>query len=312
VSLGQSFKRVFTQGDFVIVVIVLAIAGCAFWFTAGSLQLHFKKQAVPLPKEFSTLPANMGHWHQVTKDRPLSGEIQDVLKTDKYVFRDYLDDRLVDKVIIEEIRNMPDGTEEELKAKMKRLNEIQFKQPHALVHMALTFYTGLVDTVAHIPDRCYVADGYEPVDPDMPYWNVGPLTKAGAHTAGPSTRESSAGPEKADVEKPGQLQVRFINFEDQTGSRGFVTRSVAYFFHVNGEYIAAPESVRRKLQNLFETHGYYVKVELMTVVRNRDESAKVMQDFLASVMPDVEKCLPDWNKIKGEERKPEVQKVAQK
>jgi hypothetical protein len=234
VSLGQSFKRVFTQGDFIVVVIVLAIAGCAFWFAAGSLSLHFRKQAVPLGKEFSTLPGDMGHWHQVGKDRPLSSEIQDVLKTDKYVFRDYLDDRLVDRVIIDEIRNMPDATEEEQKAKMKRLNEIQFKQPHALVHMALTFYTGLVDTVAHIPDRCYVADGYEPVDPDMPYWNVGPLTKAGAQpaaSAGPSTRESSSGPEKgdaADAQKPGQLQVRFINFEDQTGSRGFVTRSVAY------------------------------------------------------------------------------------
>ena len=38
---------------------------------------------------------------------------------------------------------------------------IRPKNPKAVVNLGLTYYTGLVDTVAHIPDRCYIADGYE-------------------------------------------------------------------------------------------------------------------------------------------------------
>ena len=28
--------------------------------------------------------------------------------------------------------------------------------------MSVTYYTGMVDTVAHVPERCVTADGYEP------------------------------------------------------------------------------------------------------------------------------------------------------
>ena len=42
--------------------------------------------------------------------------------------------------------------------------------PDALVNFAVTYYTGLVDTVAHIPDRCYVADGFEPTSYTKENW----------------------------------------------------------------------------------------------------------------------------------------------
>ena len=64
------------------------------------------------------------------------------------------------------------------------------------------YYTGMVDTVAHIPDRCYIADGYVPSSYSTENWKTG---------------------------KPGGTEVRFINFEDQTGE-GKVPRCVAYFF----------------------------------------------------------------------------------
>ena len=141
--------------------------------------------------------------------------------------------------------------------------------PDAVINMAVTYYTGMVDTVAHIPDRCYIADGFQPTDYDFPTWDLG------------NGRD---------------LQVRFINFQDQNGLAR-VDRSVAYFFHVNGRYESNPLGVRRSLQNLLEKYGYYSKVELMTLDPDHERSAHTMSGFLSSALPEVEKSYPDWKKV---------------
>ena len=103
------------------------------------------------------------------------------------------------------------------------------------------------------------------------------------------------------------MKFRFITFEDITG-RGRVTRNVGYFFHVNGQYEENPLRVRATLQNLFETYSYFAKVELMTeqpghnaagAADGRDRSAKAMQEFLLTLLPELERCLPDWSKVSG-------------
>ena len=75
----------------------------------------------------------------------------------------------------------------------------------------MTYYTGMVDTVAHVPDRCYIADGYARRTTETRTWKMG---------------DDAVG-------------VRFINFEDATGFSSRVSKNVAYFFQVNGEMEAA-------------------------------------------------------------------------
>ena len=153
------------------------------------------------------------------------------------------------------------------------LATVQEQFPEAAINMGITYYTGLVDTVAHVPDRCYIADGFEPTDYDFPKWTL------------PATGR--------------QLGVRFINFQDSSG-KARVDRSVAYFFHVDGHYASNPLDVRLSLENLFEKYGYYEKVELMTLDpddANHDRSVRTMTTFLDSALGEVEKSLPDWNKL---------------
>jgi hypothetical protein len=96
-----------------------------------------------------------------------------------------------------------------------------------------------------------------------------------------------------------------------------MNRHVAYFFHCNGGYEPNPVAVRVKLQNLFERHGYYAKVELMSdeparataLATGAEADAKraasatkaqaAMADLLTAALPKVEQCLPDWNEVKG-------------
>ena len=268
--MNSSSKQKWMQPGFLIPAIILAVAAVGLNGAVSALQLHFKKLPVPLKKDLSSLPEKMGDWLQVSRDEPLDKELQDSLATDHFVFRDYVNTKLVTK---EDVARFQDLGSRDRKALMSR---IQMQMPSAVINMGVTYYTGLVDTVAHIPDRCYIADGFEPSEYETPVWDLGPgrLGKA-----------------------PGEgVGVRFINFEDQTAA-GRVTRRVAYFFFTDGHYESDPVGVRTTLQNLRYRHGFYAKVELMTTIKDHDECQKVMTNFLTAALPEVEKCFPDWNQV---------------
>ncbi len=41
----------------------------------------------------------------------------------------------------------------------------------AVINIGVTYYTGMVDTVARIPERCYIADGFEPTSYKVVTWS---------------------------------------------------------------------------------------------------------------------------------------------
>jgi hypothetical protein len=275
----RAIKRLAAQPAFVAAVVVLAVAAAGLNASVGYLRLHFKKEPVPMARALASIPADLGVWQQVSLDEALDPEIEHALGTNQYVFRDYMDVRVVGADTIAQIRRMNESvldakTPEDVKRlkdeRAQFIGSTRMSHPKGVVNLAVTYYTGLVDTVAHVPDRCYVADGYEPKTWEEVNWNI-------------------------DDGRP--VEVRYINFEDGTG-RSASTRSVAYFFHVNGTFASSPNVVRLQLQNLFERHGYYAKVEVMTLINDRTASASVMEDFLSNAMPEVRKSLPDWDAIK--------------
>ena len=271
-------KRQWTA--FTLAVVVLASAAVTLKVVVDAMQLHFQKAPVALRKSLDSLPGQMGPWLQVSKDEPLDRELEDVLGTNKYIFRDYVDTRKVSAADLKALQLDPGSIESR-----KTLSRIQTETPDAVVDAAVTYYTGMVDTVAHIPDRCYIADGYEPKAFTSPRWDVG-LTN-------PTDRA---------------VQVRMINFEDQTPNRGSLPVNVAYFFQCNGSFESDPlNGVRFRLQNLSEKYGYYAKIELKSVMADSAESERVMADYLRYALPQIEECLPDWNAVKaGESAKPTV------
>jgi hypothetical protein len=274
-------QRLITQPAFVAAVLVLALAAAGLNASVGYMKLHFKKQPVPMARSLASMPADLGLWQQVSQDEPLDPEIEHALGTNEYIFRDFMDTRVVGKETIEQVRRLNQAV---LDAKtpedVKRLKEeraqlvgrTRLSHPTGVINLAVTYYTGLVDTVAHVPDRCYVADGYEPKPGEDKFV-------------------------KWEIDNGNPVEVRLITFEDGSGRSG-ATRSVAYFFHVNGNFQSSPNAVRLALQNLFERHGYYAKVEVMTLIRDQSVSARVMQDFLSTAMPEVRKSLPDWEAVK--------------
>lgn len=280
-SVGKAVGNVIRQPAFLVAAGALLIAAFFLNFAVGYMQIHFKKEPVALTHELGTIPSRIGTWVQVTQDQPLDSEMQDVLGTNKYIFRDYIDERIVGAGVIERFKD------KDAEARRRLSGEIRQKFPNAVISLSVTYYTGMVDTVAHVPDRCVTADGYEPRTYDTVNWPIARDLPTYIKTAGDN------------------IKVRYINFEDQTGAAN-VPRSISYFFHVNGEFACSPLDVRGKLAELWEKKAYYAKIETMTTMENTEESAKVQTDFLTAVMPEVVRCMPDWDKEHGKPSHAEV------
>lgn len=262
----------FFDGAFIIVAAILAVAAIGLNTTIQKMQLSFRKEPVSLQKSLKELSPTFGPWVQVTVDERVNHELEDALGTDEYVFRDYVDSRKVPADVIEAFRGKKTAE------RLQMLQALRMKTPEAVMNVAVTYYTGMVDTVAHIPDRCYIADGFEPSSYDIRRWDC-----------------------FASRSSDNQAAARFIHFVDQVADRKSVSRNVAYFFHVNGRYTNDPLDVRATLQDLFQKHGYYAKVEMMSALDDRVAAEAAMSDFTSHALPEIEKVLPDWGKVTSAE-----------
>jgi hypothetical protein len=254
---------------------VLLVAALGLNFAVQALQLHFKKEPVPMRLRFGdAMPPRIGDWVQVARNDSMDADMLQALGTDQYLFCKYVNAKALGLT--------PEAAEKELAGKSfeeqsKWLDQALARQAGGgrlrsampVVSLGLSYYTGKADTVAHIPERCYVADGYDPVNPTSESWEL---------DAGRS------------------VPVRRITFENQVASSQRLPCNVAYFFNTNGEYESDSLRVRAKLQDLFARYGYYAKVELMCVApQGQDQEAwRHMRDFLSAALPRVEQALPVW------------------
>lgn len=252
-------RQAFSNRAFLIAALVLMTVGVGMQFLTSSMKVYFRKEPVALRAPLLSLPQQMGPWTMISRDQPLQAEIEEALGTKEYVFRDYVDSRVIGAERVKQLLALPQEKQHQ------EISDIERRYPRAIIHFAVTYYTGLVDTVAHIPDRCYIADGYEPTEYAVEKWAI-------------------SGDRR--------VEVRFINFEDAAGFGNKQPRNVSYFFQVNGAMESDPLGVRRRLQNLFNRQGYYAKVELMTLLQDREEAARTMQDFLGYSLDEVQRCLP--------------------
>jgi len=269
-------RRVWRQPKFVAALAVLLMAAFTLNAATGYLRLYFKKQPVEPSRQLDSVPLhivdgkNNPLWECISRDEALPDDLAQTLGTERFIFRDYVD--MNARGVKSEVETFRAKGGRDARDSKALLDQIRREHPEAVVNLAVTYYTGKADTVAHIPERCYIADGYEPTESEDKTWVVN-------------------SPRSNWEDKEGKIPVRFISFEDQAGASQ-VTRNVAYFFHCNGHYDSNPAAVRMRLQNLFEKYGYYLKVEVMVQWKERDKAAPIMVRFLSDVLPEIEKSFP--------------------
>jgi hypothetical protein len=278
-------RTIFTPAFFVAFGVLL-VSALGFGRLIQAYGIHLRKEAIYPPggRLISTLPSETESWIQVGADELMSEEILDELGTKNTVSRRYLQKESA----------MAPGQDE----------------PHVIIFHA-AYYTGMIDTVPHVPERCFVGGGMQkssasevlplPVsmeewveDPSVPEQYRGPTGTV--YTAPTSWRFSDRKgfrvrmPRGASAERP--LKMMVSEFRGQSDDRALFA---GYFFVANGGTVASAEGVRSLAFDLTSDYAYYLKVQ--TTCASADTKAghaSVSASLIGELLPEIMRCVPDW------------------
>ena len=274
-SLGVRFSRQ-SRVAFVISCLVLVLGGIGLQAGASALNVYLRKDPVHLRRSLANLPATVGDWRMVHDIRIPEAAVEE-LGTSIYLSRIYSD-------------------------------TTSGSTPSLSLHVA--FYTGQIDVVPHVPDRCMVAGGLMerhpepkqfPLDIDQSEWSIDPEhTLAGQAFSMASTRNWLTGEEEMVRLPVGDLVIRTSEFFDPSNDQERIF--AGYFFIANGRLTPNPGGVRLLAFNPTEQYAYYCKVQL-TAQGGRDFDAErflaLASDLLNQLLPEIMRCLPDWAEVQS-------------
>jgi len=208
------------------------------------------------------MPRELGTFTMIREDPPLPPEQQEALGTDIYISRIYQD------------MTWPET------------------EPGALMRLHVAYYTGTVDTVPHVPQRCYVAGGAQPVDESIPT-----IELSGSSFVNTGDRWLAVGQldrEGTTIPSPNVPMTQFA-FRGGGG-----TSNVLYTFVANGQFLPTSKDVRLEAFSLSDRYSYYCKVEVLCVgVEDQQLAQQRVAAFLSDALPEIMACLPDWHEVKN-------------
>ncbi|MBL8759717.1 MAG: exosortase/archaeosortase family protein [Phycisphaerae bacterium] len=168
------------------------------------------------------------------------------------------------------------------------------------------YYTGMIDTVPHVPERCMVGAGWElkttwadvKVPLKMERWRPikdAPGTLAGRVMEAPLLNQYGAVTRWIPMPAgAGDLRLRVSEFTGPNGQKLFS----GYFFIANGGLSTTAEGVRLLAFNLTDDYAYYLKVQFNSPrATTPEELAAHAGLLLDELFPDLMRCVPDWTKV---------------
>lgn len=253
---------------FVIAVFLLAISAVIFQIGANYLNVILHKNPVYPRKTFSLLPVETEHWKRDGKDIRFDAAGVEALGTEIYLSRLYFN-------------------------KNKKMPPIQ-------LHLA--YYTGQVDAVPHVPDRCMVAGGFVPLTAE-------PLTLAmdidQSEWFDDPSETLDGTPYQVVAEQSDMVRLPFGNFELRTTEFSHPQIGddhvfAGYFFVANGKATAYPSRIRLLAFDRSSQYAYYCKIQF-TIRGDReftiDQYVEIVSSFTSDMLPEIMKLLPDWAEV---------------
>ena len=267
------FSGSITRG-FAIAIVILSISAIGLQIAVSSLNVYLHKEPVFPRKDFSVLPTTFNNWEQIGDDIRIDAAGVEALGTNLYLNRAY--------------------------------SNVNPTISPLLLHIA--YYTGQVDAVPHVPDRCMVAGGYVPLtaeprnlslDIDQNNWEEDPTATLDGV---PYPIVKYVNTMTGDIEV---IRLPFGDFELRTTefshpSLGDDHVFAGYFFVANGKTTSYPERIRLLAFDRSAKHAYYCKIQFTI----RGDSAftvdhfnHTVADFISGMLPEIMKCLPDWAEV---------------
>ncbi len=269
---------------YITVCVSLALSAVGFWGVIMAYNVAVQKSPVPLRQNLRTLPMNLGGWICTSTDVDLSAEIEETLGTDQYIERPY-------------------------------------SPPASLggapLNLHLAYYTGQIDPMPHVPERCLVAGGWSassmtqllaiPVD-TSDWLHDGTRSVSGdeygfTYTLHPITKAR----EEGKVYLPlGDFKMTVTEFQRSEDPN--IRLIAGYFFIANGRMSANAMGVQPLAFNMSEKYAYYCKVQLSAVYHTTDanrwtEYSQSCARFVEALLPQLMRRLPSWPEWEMRDRK---------
>ncbi|MEK6702544.1 MAG: exosortase/archaeosortase family protein [Planctomycetota bacterium] len=273
IRLGAGWSAL-RSGAFVATLVVLATFSLGMSSLIDKMNIHTRKLPI-YPKDGRLLsaigPDVFPRWIAVGPDHRESEEVEKTLGTSNYLTRTYV--------------------------RRERGATSHLLQLHA------AYYTGKIDTVPHVPERCMVGGGFAieagpwriklPLDQSRWWFDPrDPDSKAlGYRKARLSDRSDSPG---SSVTMPRDIEtaeMQITQFVSPDGKRMYA----GYFFIANGTVATTAEQVRLKAFDLTADYACYLKIQVSTdSVVSPQELAQEAASLLDDALPELMRCVPDW------------------
>jgi hypothetical protein len=306
---------------FLVAFLLLILVAAGMAILPGYMNVYLRKEAVPARRHMREVSKSLASWVQVGHDQQEAEDILKTLGTHNTVTRAYVE------------RNPPPGREPQL------------------VELHIAYYTGMVDTVPHVSDRCMVGGGWQPltgsrvypIQLDMSSWRRAtsiPKGMEGSDEAATLTEMrlpvdpkltdlpgaivylpyGLIAPSDKDDKENGVVQMRIADFVDPKSQSVSV---IGHFFIANNRLTPSANEVRQLAFRLEDDCAYYVKVQIsISSAPSRDgrpqraataeDLARIATGFVSEVLPEVMLCLPDWVRLEGERREAKARELAGK
>jgi hypothetical protein len=275
--MRRSFLK---ESSFIAAFAVLVGSSAAMFVAIEAAGVYLQKRPIypRSGKSLNALPTETQSWKRVGTDVIENPEVVKVLGTQNYLTRTYRE------------KDPAPGTSP---------REIQ-------LHAA--YYTGMIDGVQHIPDRCLVAGGMRagerptvvPLELDDSTWlkvdDVPEQWQDQIYTVRTSPDYSPArGARMTLPRSPHDMKMRVLEFfDDRTETHLFA----GYFFIANGGAVETAEGVRLLAFDLEQDYAYYLKLQFVsTDVDTAEQLGELVSGFLSEIIGDVMFCVPDWIEV---------------
>lgn len=247
---------------------VLLAAGVGQSAVIANTKAVLFKKPVPLRHELYELPKEVGSWKLVRTEPPLPDDVEAALGTDKYI-----------SMIYEDL-DYPEH------------------DPGAKVRIHVAYYTGMIDTVPHVPDRCFLGAGMQLIDSDFAAMRLElPEARPDPKSDNLLTPSVLTPPRRVRV-PTASFNARHVSFDDPGSSRPEI--HALYFFIANGKYMSTAEDVRLEGFNISDKYSFYCKVEVQPLwVEDPDLARQRTQALLSAIVPEVMAALPDWVEVRA-------------
>jgi len=263
-----------------LLIMVLTAASLGWYITANGLRITklpiFAKDNLQLRSIPDTLPpVGEPRWKQIAPDRPMSAEEIVALGSSNAISRVY-----------------------------QRVDTIGTSSP-MMVELHAVYYTGMIDAVPHVPERCMIAGGGGMTSPPRVVRVPLDLTAESGVIA--EEREdgtvrysdrSAVTFQRIPLPRGVENLAMNISAYELRGSERDIW--AGYFFIANGGVVATATGVRGLAYRLDSDYAYYAKVQFSsTTVESAAELAELAADLLRDLFPELMRCLPNWDEVEA-------------